>query len=265
MKILNKIQSDNESGKVSFISYITAGDPDIKTTLDIMKSLANNGTDIIELGIPFSDPISDGPTIQKASERSLKKDINISKALNIVKEFRKEFSTPIIIFGYYNPFLRYGINNLMRDIKNVDANGILVVDLPPEESHQIQKSVNKHSLELVYLVAPTSTDYRIQTISNLSNSFIYLVSVTGVTGTRSKIDKNLIPFIKKLKKMTKKPICVGFGISSTKHGNELKKKVNGIVIGCAIVKIIEKNLNDKREITKKISNFCRKISKACRI
>ena len=110
MKILNKIKSDNESGKVSFISYVTAGDPDIKTTLDIMKSLANNGTDIIELGIPFSDPISDGPTIQKASERSLKKDTNISKALNIVKEFRKEFSTPIIIFGYYNPFLRYGIN-----------------------------------------------------------------------------------------------------------------------------------------------------------
>ena len=265
MKILNKIKSDNESGKVSFISYVTAGDPDIKTTLDIMKSLANNGTDIIELGIPFSDPISDGPTIQKASERSLKKDINISKALNIVKEFRKEFSTPIIIFGYYNPFLRYGINNLMKDIKNVDANGILVVDLPPEESHQIQRSVNKHNLELVYLVAPTSTDFRIQTISNLSNSFIYLVSVTGVTGTRTNIDKNLMPFIKKLKRITKKPICVGFGISSTKHVNELKKKVNGIVIGSAIVKIIEKNLNDKQEITKKISNFCKKISRACRI
>ena len=265
MELLNKIKSNNESGKISFVSYITAGDPDINTSLKIMKSLARNGTDIIELGIPFSDPISDGPTIQKATERALNNDIDIKKALEIVKKFRKEFSTPIVIFGYYNPFLKYGLNKLMRDIKSSGANGILVVDLPPEESFQIQESVEKHNLELVYLVAPTSTKFRIETISKLSNSFIYLVSVTGVTGARRKIDKSLSPFIKKLKKITNKPICVGFGISNSTHVNELKNQVNGIVIGSAIVKIIEKNLKKKADIIKNISNFCRKISRATKI
>ena len=144
-----------------------------------MKSLARNGTDIIELGIPFFlDPISDGPTIQKATERALNKDIDIKKALEIVKKFRKEFSTPIVIFGYYNPFLKYGLNKLMRDIKSSGANGILVVDLPPEESFQIQESVEKHNLELVYLVAPTNTKFRIETISKLSE-LIYLSSISN--------------------------------------------------------------------------------------
>ena len=153
----------------------------------------------------------------------------------------------------------------MKDIKAAGANGVLVVDLPPEEAEEIQDAVNRQSLELVYLVAPTSTNKRIQTIAKLSNSFIYLVSVTGVTGTRTSLDSNLVPFIKRLKKQTKRPICVGFGISTPKHVLELKKNVDGIVIGSAIIKIIEENLKNKKEIIKKVSNFSKKISEATKI
>ena len=255
----------DKSGKISFVSYITAGDPDIKTSLNIMKNLAENGTDIIELGVPFSDPISDGPTIQKATERALSNKVDMKKVLGLVKKFRKNYSTPIVIFGYYNPFLKFGLNKIMKNIKDAGADGVLVVDLPPEEAEEIQEAVNKQNLELVYLVAPTSTNKRIQTIAKLSNSFIYLVSVTGVTGTRTTLDSNLTPFIKRLKKQTKRPICVGFGISTPKHVLELKKNVDGIVIGSAIIKIIEENLKNKKEIIKKISKFSKKISEATKI
>ena len=265
MKLIDKIKSNNKSGKISFVSYITAGDPDINTSLNIMKNLAENGTDIIELGVPFSDPISDGPIIQKATERALSNKVDMKKVLDLVKRFRKNYSTPIVIFGYYNPFLKYGLNKIMKDIKAAGANGVLVVDLPPEEAEEIQYAVNRQNLELVYLVAPTSTNKRIQTIAKLSNSFIYLVSVTGVTGTRTSLDSNLVPFIKRLKKQTKRPICVGFGISTPKHVLELKKNVDGIVIGSAIIKIIEENLKNKKEIIKKVSNFSKKISEATKI
>tara|TARA_B100000900_G_scaffold221881_1_gene188334 strand:- start:4794 stop:5624 length:831 start_codon:yes stop_codon:yes gene_type:complete len=265
MKLIDKIKSNNKSGKISFVSYITAGDPDIKTSLNIMKKLAENGTDIIELGVPFSDPISDGPTIQKATERALSNKVDMKTVLDLVKKFRKNYSTPIVIFGYYNPFLKFGLNKIMKNIKDAGADGVLVVDLPPEEAEEIQEAVNKQNLELVYLVAPTSTNKRIQTIAKLSNSFIYLVSVTGVTGTRTTLDSNLAPFIKRLKKQTKRPICVGFGISTPKHVLELKKNVDGIVIGSAIIKIIEENLKNKKEIIKKISKFSKKISEATKI
>ena len=266
MKLIDKIKSNNKSGKISFVSYITAGDPDIKTSLNIMENLAENGTDIIELGVPFSDPISDGPTIQKATERALSNKVDMKKVLDLVKKFRKNYSTPIVIFGYYNPFLKYGLNKIMKDIKAAGANGVLVVDLPPEEAEEIQYAVNRQNLELVYLEAPTSTNKRIQTIAKLSNSFIYLVSVTGVTGTRRKTRfKFRSSIYKKIKKQTKRPICVGFGISTPKHVRELKKNVDGIVIGSAIIKIIEENLKNKKEIIKKVSNFSKKISEATKI
>ena len=265
MRLLNKVLNDNQNNSLSFVSYITAGDPDISTSLKIMEKLVENGVGIIELGIPFSDPISDGPTIQKASERALKNKITIDDVLKLIKKFREKYQTPIILFGYYNPFLKYGLDKLMKKIKDAGADGILVVDLPPEESEIIQKSVDRVNLELIYLLAPTSTKYRIETISKLSNSFIYLVSVTGVTGARKELDKNLYPFIEKIRKSTNKPICVGSGISKPDHVKKLKNKANGIVIGSAFIKIIEENLHNKKDILNKISKFTKKIYKSTKI
>ncbi len=262
MTLIDTIRKVNKEGKVCFVAYIAAGDPDIHTSYKILESLSKNRVDIIELGIPFSDPISDGPTIQKASERALRNKVNISNALNMVKKFRLNYKTPIIIFGYFNPFLQYGLKKVMQDIKKVGAEGVLIVDLPPEEAFETQQAANHAELELVYLLAPTSTQERIDLVSRLSNSFIYLVSVTGVTGVREKIDKNLRNIIAKIKKKTKKPVCVGFGISKPVHVNQLKKVCNGIVIGSAIIKIIEANLSRKERIIGQISNFVSKIKKA---
>ena len=262
MKLIDVVKDCNLKKRACFISYITAGDPNKKTSNLILNSLVENGVDIIELGIPFSDPISDGPTIQKASERALKNNMNIAAALDMVKNFRKKHDTPIIIFGYFNPFLQYGLNKVMREIKKAGANGVLIVDLPPEEAYETQQAVNKGGIEMVYLLAPTSTKERINTVAKLSNSFIYLVSVTGVTGTRKKLDKNLEKFILKIKIITKKPVCVGFGISTKKHVKDLKKQANGIVIGSAIIKIIEENLNKNSTMITKLSKFISSIKKS---
>ncbi|MEC9382166.1 MAG: tryptophan synthase subunit alpha [Thermodesulfobacteriota bacterium] len=262
MKLLETIEKAKQEQRTCLVTYVTAGDPDASTSLKILEVLSQNGSDIIELGIPFSDPISDGPTIQKASERALSNNVTISSALSIVKKFRTKNETPIILFGYYNPFLKYGLAKIMKDIKKSGGDGILIVDLPPEESYEAQSAANKAGIELIYLIAPTSTEKRIKIISELSNSFIYLVSVTGVTGARKMLDKNLKNFIKNIKNRTKKPICVGFGISNSAHINQLKNITDGIIIGSAIIKKIEKNINKKPLILKEISKFILKIKKA---
>ena len=262
MKLLNTVLESNKNNRACFISYVTAGDPNLKYSSKILETLATNGVDIIELGIPFSDPISDGPTIQRATERSLKNNTNIDDALSLVKKFRLKYKTPIILFGYFNPFLQYGLEKIMKSIKKSGADGVLIVDLPPEEAEETQRAVNKAGIELVYLLAPTSTKERINIISKLSNSFIYLVSVTGVTGARKSLNINLKKFIDKVKRKTKKPVCVGFGISEPSHVKVLKKQSNGIIIGSAIIKIIEDNLSNKPIISKKIANFLQKIKKS---
>lgn len=262
MSLIQTVEECNAKKRACFVSYITAGDPDLKNSAKILEILALNGVDIIELGIPFSDPISDGPTIQKATERSLKNNVNIDDSLKLIEDFRLKYQTPIILFGYFNPFLQYGLKKVMKSIKKSGGNGVLIVDLPPEEAEETQNAVNEAGIELVYLLAPTSTEKRIKMVSKLSNSFIYLVSVTGVTGARRTLDVNLKKFIAKVRKKTKKPVCVGFGISKPEHVNELKKLSNGIVIGSAIIKIIENNLKNKLNISKKIGNFVKKIKKA---
>lgn len=262
MKLIDTVLECNEKKRACFISYVTTGDPNLKTSEKILDTLAKNGVDIIELGVPFSDPISDGPTIQKATERALNNNININDSLKLIKKFRSKHETPIILFGYFNPFLQYGLSRIMKSIKKAGGNGVLIVDLPPEEAEETQRAVNDAGIELVYLLAPTSTEKRINTIAKLSNSFIYLVSVTGVTGIRKTLDIKLEKFVHKIKNKTKKPVCVGFGISEAKHVNQLKNISNGIVIGSAIIKIIEDNLKNKGKIISKIEDFIKKIKKS---
>ena len=262
MSLIKTVEECNLNNRACFVSYVTAGDPDLKSSAKILETLALNGVDIIELGIPFSDPISDGPTIQKATERSLKKKVNIDDSLKLIENFRIKYQTPIILFGYFNPFLQYGLKKVMKSIKKAGGNGVLIVDLPPEEAEETQNAVNEAGIDLVYLLAPTSTEKRIKMVAKLSNSFIYLVSVTGVTGVRKSLDINIKKFINKVRRRTKKPVCVGFGISDPKHVKELKRLSNGIVIGSAIIKIIEDNIGNKLNICKKIGIFVKKIRKA---
>ena len=219
---------------------------------------------------PVGSSLQYNPTLNYQSMRlqlysdyeAMDHDPIIAAALDMVKNFRKKHDTPIIIFGYFNPFLQYGLNKVMREIKKAGANGVLIVDLPPEEAYETQQAVNKGGIEMVYLLAPTSTKERINTVAKLSNSFIYLVSVTGVTGARKKLDKNLEKFISKIKIITRKPVCVGFGISTKKHVKDLKKQANGIVISSAIIKIIEENLNKNSTMITKLNKFISSIKKS---
>ena len=179
MRIKSKFNELNEKKKSALITYITAGDPNLKDTKDIVLKLESSGADIIELGIPFSDPMADGPAIQLASERAIKSGATLTKILKLVKEIRKQTQIPIILFGYYNPFFIYGLDRFAKDAKKAGVDGVLVVDLPPEESYEFKRSLNKENLDLVFLLAPTSTSDRIKLVSKNCSGFIYLVSVTG--------------------------------------------------------------------------------------
>ena len=195
------------------IPFITAGDPDLETTKRLIFTIAQNGGDILELGVPFSDPLADGPTIQAASQRALKNGLTLRDILDMVKEVRAEIDMPIILMGYYNPFCQYGLAQLVKEAKDAGVNGFIIPDLPVEEADEWLKHSRQHKLDTIFLVAPTTPLSRAKKITQKSTGFIYYVSVTGVTGARKELPKDLIGNLKQLKQITRKPIGFGFGIS----------------------------------------------------
>ena len=235
--VFEKLKQKNEK---ALIPFITAGDPDFDTTDQLLKCLVENGADIIELGVPFSDPMADGPTIQAASQRALTNSFSMRKIFNHVKKVRTYSETPIILFGYYNPFLHYGIDQLCKDAKNSGVDAFLIVDLPPEEASEIKKSADDNGIDMIFLLAPTSTDERIKLISDKASGFIYFVSFTGVTGARSSLDTSLSSYIEQIRKFTDLPVGIGFGISSPEHVREVAEYSDAVIVGSAIIKIIEK-------------------------
>lgn len=249
-------------GKKAFIPYITAGDPDIETTKRIVASLAGAGADIIELGIPFSDPLADGPTIQKAVERSLKNGCTVRKVFNMARSLRRRYDVPLVFMTYYNIVFNYGISRFIKDAKKCGADGIIVPDLPMEESSQLKRIADKEDFHLILLAAPTTPVARFRKISNSSRGFIYYVSLTGVTGARKSISSELKRDVKNLTKITTKPICVGFGVSGALHAREIAQVADGVIVGSAIIKVIEKNLDNKRVLVSKVGSFARSIAKA---
>ncbi len=184
MRIESKFKELREKGKAALVTYITAGDPSLECTPYIVSKLEESGADIIELGVPFSDPMADGPTIQLASERALQNGTTVRGVLNVVRKVREHSNVPIILFGYYNPFLAYGLEKFSIDARDAGVDGVLVVDLPPEEAGEFKVHADKAGLNLVFLLAPTSTADRIKLVSDNASGFVYLVSVTGVTGAR---------------------------------------------------------------------------------
>jgi tryptophan synthase alpha chain len=250
-----------KNGERALITYITAGDPDLQTTESLLYCLASQGADIIELGVPFSDPMADGITIQRAFERALKNPFSLDAILQLVQKVRERIEKPIVLFGYYNPFYQYGLKKLCSDARQAGVDGLLVVDLPPEEAMNLKKEAQAQQLDLIFLLAPTSTDERIKRVAQLASGFIYYVSVTGVTGARESlagmIDKN----VERIKNTTRLPVGVGFGISKPEHIRSMLPFADAVIVGSAIIKIIEAHL-DKPGLNESVSAFIKSLKQA---
>ena len=261
-RIDEKFKELKKKNKKAFITYITAGDPDIKTTERIVYALDAAGADIIELGIPFSDPLADGPTIQQAVKRALDAGLKVKDVLKVVKKIRAKVQVPLVFMTYYNIVFSYGVKKFIKDSKAAGADGIIIPDLPMEESQEILKIAKKEEFDLIMLTAPTTPPARFKRIASQSEGFIYYVSLTGVTGARKTLTHHLSQTVKKLKKLTRKPVCVGFGVSSAKQAQEVAKASDGVIVGSAIIKIIEKNLKNKERMIAEIGKFAKAIARA---
>jgi len=257
-RIDKKFRDLKSRKKKAFIAYITAGDPDLTTTGHIVLALERSGVDIIELGIPFSDPLADGPTIQAASQRALKKKTKLKKVFAMVKALRAKTEIPIVFMTYYNPVLRYGLDAFFKDCRRTGVDGVIVPDLPCEEARDLIRSGRSAGTATIFLVAPTSTLQRIREIAKNSKGFIYYVSLTGVTGARAKLPSDVLSNLRRIKSMTAKPVAVGFGISQAAQAVSLAKAADGVIVGSAIVKII----GEKKDVLARVSRFARNLARA---
>ncbi len=251
-------------GEKALVTFITAGDPDIEVTEDLVEGLARGGADIVELGVPFSDPMADGPTIQASSERALESGTTLPKVLKLVKRLRKRgLDVPIVLFGYYNPVFVYGHERFARDARQAGVDGVLIVDLPPEEATELAGELKKVGIEFVYLLTPTSDERRIGLVARKAGGFIYYVSVTGVTGARKKVAGQIKDQVKRIKQFTELPVCVGFGISTPEQARKISRWADGVVVGSAIVDIIGRNRGSKG-LVEKVKGFVRSIKDGMR-
>ena len=223
-------------GRCKLIAYVTCGDGD---TVEIVRALEEAGADAIELGIPFSDPIADGPVIQAAAQRALAKGTTTKHVFEIARRIREKSEIPLIAFSYLNPVLRYGAERFAADAKAAGIDSLLLTDLPPEDGEDLRKAMRGQGLGVVFLLAPTSTDARIKAIDRASDGFVYYVSTTGVTGARSELDPALIARLDEVRSRLKHPIAVGFGISRREHYELLRDRCDAIVVGSAIVRAID--------------------------
>lgn len=248
--------------KKAFIPYVTAGDPDIKVTEEVVRALARAGADIIEIGIPFSDPLADGPTIQRAVERSLASGTTTRKIFAMVGGITKEVQAPIVFMTYYNIVFKYGVAAFIKDAKKNGASGLIVPDLPMEESDELIRIADKEGFCVILLTAPTTPLERFRKIAVRSRGFIYYVSLTGITGARKALAGSLADDVKTLKKVTSKPVCVGFGVSTPAQAGSVAKAADGVIIGSALISVIEKNLRDKKKIARSVGSSAAALAKA---
>ncbi|HEY1924162.1 MAG TPA: tryptophan synthase subunit alpha [Candidatus Acidoferrum sp.] len=243
-RIAQRFAALRAAGELGIVAYITAGDPSLDATLKFVVALAEAGTDAIELGIPFSDPLADGPTIQRASERALKAGTTLAGVLDLVRRIRQSNSAasdvPLILFGYYNPIFQMGVEKFAAAAAQVGADGVLVTDLTPEESADYRRVLAANNLDTVFLAAPTSTDERLKTIAGVTSGFLYLISRTGVTGAKDSLPDDLPSLIRRVRAHTNVPLAVGFGISQPGHVSVLGGLADAAVIGSSLVSEIEK-------------------------
>lgn len=234
-----------QRGETALIPFITAGDPDFAKTQQLVKTLESAGADLIELGMPFSDPMADGPTIQAASERALAGGATVAKVLNLVAEIRLESQIPLVLMGYYNPIFCYGIERFAQDASSAGVDALLLVDLPPEEVDEIAQIVAQAGISLITLLAPTTPPERMARLASLAQGYLYYVSMTGVTGARKVEPEDIRVAVENLRKLTKVPVGVGFGITTVADAKAVGEFADGVVVGSALVKIIEEYGQDE--------------------
>lgn len=254
-RVLKKIKEDK---KKAFVAYITAGDPSLDKTAELAVSFAKAGVDILELGVPFSDPMADGVENQLSVIRALEKGTNIKGIFETVKKIRKETDMPIVFFTYLNPVYQYGMEKFVRDAKKYGVDGALILDLPPEEAKDYAMYGKAHDFKTIFLAAPTSDKERIKLISSVSSGFIYYVSRAGVTGMQAKVQSDIGAHTKLIAKNTDIPVMVGFGVSNPKQAKQVASKAEGVVVGSAIVRKIRENISSKNMV-KTVSAFVREL------
>lgn len=248
-----------QNGK-ALVTFITAGDPDLATTEEMILLLEDAGADIIELGMPFSDPMADGPTIQLSSERALASGTNLEKILASVRNVRSSSQIPIILMGYLNPIHAYGYERFTRDAAAAGVDGLLLVDMPPEESGELLKLANQNGLNVIFLLTPTSDDDRISTVAKIGRGFLYYVTVTGVTGARQSVSNSLAEELAIIRERIRIPIVAGFGISAPDQAASVAAMADGTVVGSAIVKLFEKFKGE--ELKNEVRTFVSSLKKA---
>jgi tryptophan synthase alpha chain len=242
----------------AFIAYITAGDPDLSATKRLALELEASGVDILELGIPFSDPIADGPTIQAASARALAGKTTLKKIFAMVRNLSTATDMPLVFMTYYNPVLKYGIKEFLSSCRKCGVDGVIVPDLPCEEASDLMTFAKLYGVAAIFLIAPTSTPGRVKEISKNSKGFIYYVSLTGVTGARRELPKDIASKIRSIRSVTDKPVAIGFGVSDRKQAGAIARVADGVIVGSAIVKII----GEKTDITGKVLKFAKGLARA---
>jgi tryptophan synthase alpha chain len=240
-RIPETFETLKRDGGKGFIPFITAGDPDLQTTYDLIVGLARLGATIIELGVPFSDPMADGPVIQRASERALRHGFGLAEIFDVIRAVRKQTDVPIVLFSYFNPLLQLGLEKLVREAEHAQVDGVLVTDLAPEEACRFSAMVRAHEIDLIFLVAPTSTDARLRMIAERASGFIYAVSRAGVTGAREQLSVEAEQLVQRVRQFSDLPVAVGFGISKPEHVRDVWRYADAAVVGSAIVKVVEES------------------------
>lgn len=251
-----QLKSENRKG---FIPFITAGDPNLTATKELILMLARASATVIELGVPFSDPMADGIVIQRASERALKNDFGIGEILDLVKEVRQETNVAIILFSYFNPLLQYGLEKLCADARAAGVDGFLVTDLVPEEAVEFSRLLRENDLDMIFLVAPTSSDERLRMVADRASGFVYAVSRAGVTGTQEKTSDSAAILVERMRKFSDLPVAVGFGISTAEQVAETWKYADAAVVGSAIVREIERQNAGAANLAEKVGEFVKNL------
>jgi tryptophan synthase alpha chain len=260
-RIEERFKALKKEGRKAFVVYVTAGDPDLEATANLIPVLEAAGVDIVEIGVPFSDPTADGPIIQAASQRALKQGTTLEKILAMIASLRRTSGIPIVLFGYYNPILSYGAEKFAPDAAASGVDGILVVDLPPEESDELRRCTDPAGLAFITLIAPTTDPKRARKILRGAAGFVYFISVTGVTGTAVPRTEDIRRDLVRIKRMTTLPIVVGFGISTPEQAAAIALLADGVVVGSALVRLIAEK-KGSGDITRAVCSFTERIRQA---
>jgi tryptophan synthase alpha chain len=262
-RIAASFSAARKDGRAAFVPYITAGDPNLERTVELVQALQRSGADAVELGVPFSDPIADGPTNQRAAERALEAGTSLAKILRTVHEIRSSEEIPIILFSYSNPVVRYGIERFAADAAAAGVDGLLLTDVPVEEMSRFNAPLKRAKIDPIMLVTPTSTKERIKAAAKLGRGFLYFVSRTGVTGTRPELASELAEQVRKVRKLSRLPVAVGFGISTPAQVRQVASFADGVVVGSAIVDRIEQ-VGDSDQLSDTVEELVTPLAAACR-